>query len=63
MAAIIMDGRAVSAHLLPELRRHLEELRDRHRVTPSLTAVIVGRDPASRQYVKNKRRLAQELGC
>ena len=58
-----MDGRAVSAHLLPELRRHLEELRDRHRVTPSLTAVIVGRDPASRQYVKNKRRLAQELGC
>jgi methylenetetrahydrofolate dehydrogenase (NADP+) / methenyltetrahydrofolate cyclohydrolase len=58
-----MDGRAVSAHLVPELRRHLVELRNKHRVTPSLTAMMVGRDPASRQYVKNKRRLAQELGC
>lgn len=58
-----MDGRAVTAHLLPELRKHLDELRQQHNVVPSLTAVLVGSDPASRQYVKNKRRLAQELGC
>lgn len=63
MSAIIMDGRAVSAHLVPELKRHLKDLRERHNVVPSLTAVLVGRDPASRQYVKNKRRLAEELGC
>ncbi len=63
MSAIIMDGRAVSAHLVPELKQHLKELRERHDVVPSLTAVLVGRDPASRQYVKNKRRLAEELGC
>jgi methylenetetrahydrofolate dehydrogenase (NADP+)/methenyltetrahydrofolate cyclohydrolase len=63
MSAIIMDGRAVSAHLIPELRGHLAELRERHKVAPSLTALLVGRDPASRQYVKNKRRLAEELGC
>jgi methylenetetrahydrofolate dehydrogenase (NADP+) / methenyltetrahydrofolate cyclohydrolase len=63
MSAIIMDGRAVSAHLMPELRAHLAELLDHHKVVPSLTAVIVGRDPASRQYVKNKRKLAEELGC
>jgi methylenetetrahydrofolate dehydrogenase (NADP+)/methenyltetrahydrofolate cyclohydrolase len=63
MSAIIMDGRAVSAHLVPEVKRHLEELRERHHLMPSLTAVLVGRDPASRQYVKNKRRLAEELGC
>ena len=31
--------------------------------TPSLTAVLVGEDPASRQYVKNKQRMAAELGC
>ena len=58
-----MDGRAVTAHLVPELRKHLEALRDQHHVVPSLTAILVGSDPASRQYVKNKRRLAQELGC
>ncbi len=63
MSAIIMDGRAVSAHLVPELKRHLKDLRERHNAVPSLTAVLVGRDPASRQYVKNKRRLAEELGC
>ncbi len=63
MSAIIMDGRAVSAHLIPEVKHHLKELRERHNLAPSLTAVLVGRDPASRQYVKNKRRLAEELGC
>jgi len=63
MTAIIMDGRAVSAHLIPEVKHHLKELRERHDVVPSLTAVLVGRDPASRQYVKNKRRLAEELVC
>jgi methylenetetrahydrofolate dehydrogenase (NADP+)/methenyltetrahydrofolate cyclohydrolase len=63
MSAIIMDGRAVSAHLIPEVKLHLKELHERHGIVPSLTAVLVGRDPASRQYVKNKRRLAEELGC
>ena len=58
-----MDGRAVRDHLMPELRRHLAELRDRYKVLPSLAAVLVGQDPASRQYVRNKRRLAEELGC
>src|SRR6202050_4126365 len=63
MSAIIMDGRAGTAHLMPELKSHLTGLRDRHQLVPSLTAILVGSDSASRQYVKNKRRLAQELGC
>ncbi len=58
-----MDGRAVSAHLMPEVRRHVEDLRKRYGLVPSLAAILVGDDPASRQYVKNKRRMAQELGC
>ncbi len=63
MTAIIMDGRAVSAQVIPEVKLHLKELRELHDVVPSLTAVLVGSDPASRQYVKNKRRLAAEIGC
>jgi methylenetetrahydrofolate dehydrogenase (NADP+) / methenyltetrahydrofolate cyclohydrolase len=62
MAAIIMDGRALSSHLLPELRRHADDLRERHRCIPSLAAVLAGEDPASRQYVRNKQRMAAELG-
>jgi methylenetetrahydrofolate dehydrogenase (NADP+) / methenyltetrahydrofolate cyclohydrolase len=63
MSAIIMDGRALSARLLPELRRHVEELRQRHGCRPALTAVLVGEDPASRQYVRNKQKMAAALGC
>lgn len=62
MPAIIMDGRRLSAHLLPELRRHADELTSRHGCVPLLAAVVVGDDPASRQYVRNKQRMAGELG-
>ncbi len=47
---------------MPELRRHAEELSARHGVSPGLAAVLVGNDPASRQYVRNKQRYAAELG-
>lgn len=63
MAAIIMDGRALRAHLMPELLRNVDELKHKFGCTPSLAAVFVGDDPASRQYVKNKQRAAAELGC
>jgi methylenetetrahydrofolate dehydrogenase (NADP+)/methenyltetrahydrofolate cyclohydrolase len=63
MAAIIMDGRALSAHLMPELRANVDVLKSKFGCTPSLAAIMVGDDPASRQYVKNKQRAAAELGC
>jgi methylenetetrahydrofolate dehydrogenase (NADP+) / methenyltetrahydrofolate cyclohydrolase len=63
MSAIIMDGRALRAHLMPELRANVEELKRDHGRTPTLAAILVGNDPASRQYVKNKRQMAAELGC
>ncbi len=62
MSAIIMDGRAASESLMPEVRQFARELIEQHRVIPGLAAVLVGDDPASRQYVRNKRRLAEELG-
>src|ERR1700746_2143993 len=62
MSAIIMDGRTVSGRLKPELRRYADELLQAHEYRPTLAAVQVGNDPASRQYVRNKRRFAQELG-
>ncbi|HUY27360.1 MAG TPA: bifunctional 5,10-methylenetetrahydrofolate dehydrogenase/5,10-methenyltetrahydrofolate cyclohydrolase [Candidatus Binataceae bacterium] len=62
MASIIMDGRALRAHLMPELRRHAAELAERHGVVPMLVTILVGDDPASHQYVRNKIKLAAELG-
>jgi methylenetetrahydrofolate dehydrogenase (NADP+) / methenyltetrahydrofolate cyclohydrolase len=62
MGAVIMDGREVSERLKPEVERYARELRDRHAMVPALAAILVGDNPASRQYVRNKRRWAAELG-
>jgi len=57
-----MDGREVSERLKPELRRYARELADRHGCIPNLTAILVGDDAASQQYVRNKQRMAEALG-
>jgi methylenetetrahydrofolate dehydrogenase (NADP+) / methenyltetrahydrofolate cyclohydrolase len=57
-----MDGRAVSAWLKPYLQAHAAELVHQHKFLPTLTAILVGDDPASGQYVRNKRRFVEELG-
>ena len=57
-----MDGRALSERLKPELRHYAAEILQDPQSPPTLVAVQVGDDPASRQYVRNKRRFAQELG-
>jgi methylenetetrahydrofolate dehydrogenase (NADP+)/methenyltetrahydrofolate cyclohydrolase len=57
-----MDGRAVSACLKPYLQAQAAELIDQHKFVPTLAAILVGADPASSQYVKNKRRYVEELG-
>jgi methylenetetrahydrofolate dehydrogenase (NADP+) / methenyltetrahydrofolate cyclohydrolase len=62
MSATIMDGRTLSDSLRPDLRRYADELLQKYKFLPLLAAVQVGNDPASRQYVRNKRRFAQELG-
>ncbi|MBV8773977.1 MAG: bifunctional 5,10-methylenetetrahydrofolate dehydrogenase/5,10-methenyltetrahydrofolate cyclohydrolase, partial [Deltaproteobacteria bacterium] len=62
MSAIIMDGRALSDRIKPELRRYADELLQAYKYRPALAAIQVGDDPASRQYVRNKRRFTEELG-
>jgi methylenetetrahydrofolate dehydrogenase (NADP+)/methenyltetrahydrofolate cyclohydrolase len=57
-----MDGRELSERLKPALRHYASELLQSHHCVPTLAALQVGDDPASRQYVRNKRRFAQELG-
>jgi methylenetetrahydrofolate dehydrogenase (NADP+)/methenyltetrahydrofolate cyclohydrolase len=57
-----MDGRLVGERLMPEIQREAAELREKHKMKPVLAAILVGADPASRQYVKNKRRMTGDLG-
>ena len=57
MAAQMLDGRAMSAELREELALRVQRLKGKGG-TPGLAVILVGDDPASQIYVKNK-----ELGC
>ena len=62
MSAEIIDGKAVAAALRARVGAHVAELDARHGVTPGLAVVLVGEDPASQVYVRNKGRQTQEAG-
>lgn len=57
MAAQLLDGKAMSAELREELALRVQRVKGKG-VTPGLAVILVGDDPASQIYVKNK-----ELGC
>jgi methylenetetrahydrofolate dehydrogenase (NADP+)/methenyltetrahydrofolate cyclohydrolase len=61
MTATIIDGKAYAEGLRARIANAIRELSDKG-VTPGLAVVIVGEDPASQIYVKNKARQTVEVG-
>jgi len=61
MAGVVLDGRRINAQIQQELRPRIEALRARHRA-PALAVILVGNDPASQIYVRNKIKTCRELG-
>lgn len=61
MSARIIDGKAAAAAVRADVKRDVDALRARG-VEPGLTVVLVGEDPASQVYVRNKDKAAQEAG-
>lgn len=60
--ATIIDGKAFAAKLRVKVKGLSDELKASHNVTPGLAVVIVGEDPASQVYVRNKSKQASEVG-
>jgi methylenetetrahydrofolate dehydrogenase (NADP+)/methenyltetrahydrofolate cyclohydrolase len=60
--ALLLDGKATAAAWRGELKERIEALRERTGVVPGLAVVMVGDDPASAIYVRNKNRAAAEAG-
>ena len=60
--AKILDGAALAQEVRAEVAAGVAELRQKHGVTPGLAAVLVGSDPASAIYVRNKGRACDEAG-
>ena len=57
--AVILDGKATSAQVRGEIATAARALTERTGVVPGLAVVIVGDDPASQVYVRNKRRASR----
>ena len=62
MTANILDGKALAEEIRGEVSMGVAEMQQKHGITPGLAAVLVGDDPASAIYVRNKRRACDEVG-
>ena len=62
MSATRIDGKAIAAARRAQLATRVAEFIDTHRVAPHLAAVLVGDDPASAVYVRNKQRACEKAG-
>ena len=60
--AKILDGTALAQEIRGEVAVGVAEMLQKHQVTPGLAAILVGDDPASAIYVRNKRRACDEVG-
>ena len=61
MSAKIIDGKQVAARCREELKQQVAALQARG-IIPGLAVILVGEDPASQVYVRNKHRACEELG-
>jgi methylenetetrahydrofolate dehydrogenase (NADP+)/methenyltetrahydrofolate cyclohydrolase len=59
---ILIDGKKIAADLREKLKNEVLELKSKHNKVPGLTVILVGEDPASKIYVKNKEKFAKEVG-
>jgi methylenetetrahydrofolate dehydrogenase (NADP+)/methenyltetrahydrofolate cyclohydrolase len=62
MAATILDGKALAEEIRGEIAREAAEFTSKTGVTPCLAAVLVGENPASEVYVRNKRKACEKAG-
>lgn len=61
MPAKLLDGKAMSAAIRTEIAAETEKLKQQG-ITPGLAVILVGNDPASEIYVRNKQNGCEEVG-
>jgi len=62
MSAIVIDGKAYAAQLRARVAAEGAKLKAEHGITPGLATLLVGNDPASELYIRNKGRVAEAIG-
>ena len=62
MTAKIINGKQIAEDMRAEMKTELDELKAKHNIVPCLAVVLVGEDPASQVYVRNKKKSCEEIG-
>lgn len=62
MSATIIDGKAIAAKVRAQVADEVTKLKTDHNITPGLAVILVGEDPASEVYVRNKGKQTLEVG-
>src|SRR5229473_3174454 len=62
MAAVLLDGKKLAQTMQAEIAAKVTAMTERSGLRPGLAAVIVGDNPASQTYVRNKRKACQQVG-
>lgn len=62
MTAKIIDGKKIAEDIYKELERDIKLLKDKHEIIPGLAVVLVGENPGSLVYVRNKKKTCERLG-
>lgn len=62
MSAKLIDGVVIAKSIRAESKLRAQNLKAEHGITPALAVILVGKDPASRVYVRNKIRACKEVG-
>jgi methylenetetrahydrofolate dehydrogenase (NADP+)/methenyltetrahydrofolate cyclohydrolase len=62
MTAQLIDGKAIAAEVRQTVKRRIEDRLGAGLRPPGLAVILVGQDPASEIYVRNKRRACDEAG-
>ena len=59
---MIIDGKKSAAKLRENLKKKIKDLKSNFNSVPGLTVILVGEDPASKIYVKNKEKFSKDVG-
>ena len=59
---MIIDGNKIAETLRQKLKKEIIEIKSSFKSVPGLTVILIGEDPASKIYVKNKEKFSKEIG-
>jgi len=58
----ILDGKTLSLKIKEEVKKEVQNLKEKHNIVPGLAVILVGDDPASHTYVKMKAKACKDVG-